>query len=101
MTTLNEKVAAMQSKPVVVVKYHALQEGFATFAPRALYNVVGGDVPALVDSTVTIESLFAQGYAVREDRRAAFNQGNGCQGYKNSVAHSSDSHSSDEIGGAL
>lgn len=71
MTTLNDKVAAMQGRPVVIVKYHALQEGFATLAPRALYNVVGGDVPELLHSTVTIEALFAKGYVVREERRAA------------------------------
>lgn len=71
MKALNEMVSTMQSRPVVVVKYHALQEGFATMAPRALYNVVGGEVPELLASTVTIEGLFAKGYTVREIKKEA------------------------------
>lgn len=52
-------------KPLVTVKYLALQPGFATLAPRALYNVVDGHKD-LIGSTVTLESLFAKGYEVKE-----------------------------------
>jgi hypothetical protein len=39
-------------------------------APFALFNVVAGPAD-LVGSTVTLESLFAKGYEVQEERRAA------------------------------
>ena len=59
----------LEQMPLVIVKYCGLQEGFAQLAPRALFNVVGGDVPELVRSTVTIESLTEKGYRVKEDGR--------------------------------
>ena len=68
MNSLLESPTATQ-RPLVLVKYCGLQEGFATLAPRALYNVVGGPV-ALLGSTVTLESLFAKGYVVKELKEA-------------------------------
>lgn len=60
----------LEAMPLVVVKYCGLQEGFAQLAPRALFNVVGGDVPELLHSTVTLESLYAKGYRIKEESRA-------------------------------
>lgn len=57
-----------ESMPVVVVKYHGLQQGFAQLAPMALFNVVGGEVPDLIGSTVLLQSLHAKGYQIREVR---------------------------------
>jgi hypothetical protein len=57
-----------ETMPLVVVKYCGLQEGFAQLAPRALFNVVGGDVPDLIRSTVTLESLTVKGYRIKECR---------------------------------
>ncbi len=56
----------------VIVKYAGMQEGFisrqGSLPPRALYNVVGGDVPELLKSTVTLESLHKNGYVVKEEK---------------------------------
>lgn len=57
---------ALETMPTVLVKYIGLQEGFAQLAPRALFNVVGGDVPELLRSTVTLESLVARGLQIKE-----------------------------------
>jgi len=70
MSTLNEKVAAMNAKPLVIVKYIGLQTGGGTLPSRALFNVVAGPLE-LLHSTRTVESLEAEGYDVREERRAA------------------------------
>ena len=56
----------MEDMPLVVVKYCGLQEGFAQLAPQALFNVVGGDVADLIKSTVTLPSLHAKGYRIKE-----------------------------------
>lgn len=56
----------LEQMPLVLVKYCGLQEGFAQLAPRALFNVVGGEVPELLQSTVTLESLVAKGYQIKE-----------------------------------
>jgi hypothetical protein len=53
-------------KPVVLVRYVGLQEGFATLPPRPLFNIVGGPATVTLHSTVTLESLLAQGFEVKE-----------------------------------
>lgn len=57
--------AAATVKPLVWVKYRGLQSGFNLVPSRALYNVTGGP-DQLLGSTVTLESLEAQGYQVKE-----------------------------------
>lgn len=65
-SAISQPAEQFEQMPLVVVKYAGLQEGFAQLAPRALFNVMGGEVPALLHSTVTLESLFAKGYRVKE-----------------------------------
>lgn len=86
MSTLNQKVAAMQGRPLVVVKYCGLQTGGGFVPSRALFNVVAGPLD-LIHSTRTVESLEAEGYEVRELGQGNVGQGN----------YSSDKHSSDSI----
>jgi len=56
----------MPAKPVLLVKYFRLQEGFAQVPPFALYNVIGGDDANLIGSTRTLQSLVAEGFEVKE-----------------------------------
>lgn len=52
-------------RPLVVVKYLGLQSGFGLRPSCALFNVVAGPAD-LLKSTVTVESLEADGYEVIE-----------------------------------
>ena len=65
-TKMEDGGLRMEAMPLVVVKYHGLQEGFAQLAPQALFNVVGGEVEDLIGSTVVLQSLHAKGYQIKE-----------------------------------
>jgi hypothetical protein len=60
--TLAEHEAAHGDKPHVLVRALGYQPGLGSLPGRMLFNVAGGEYAA--GSTVTIETLLAQGYRV-------------------------------------
>lgn len=52
-------------RPLVLVKYLRMQEGYAALPPFALYNVVAGPLEIL-HGTFTLQTLAEQGYEVKE-----------------------------------